>query len=314
MKTALQLCSLALNPVAPSPTANMVKLEDGFMIAYGGTFCIRVPMPVSVGACFNPQAVSTFFRKERKAVSYTLHKKKLVLQEGKEKLSVPFLPPEEMPTLDVLSKPHKVELDTKHLKSLADVVDPAHSKLQCQGISFRYGMMEASNGNVVISAVTDFPDALEFNLPVASAKALLRFKTAPCAIARDQQAVKFLFEDGSSLTSLVICEQLIETTVFYDSPKWTSLKIKPEAAKDLLSVDCDYVIFEDTNATYVQEQAKGVIEGIVAKGIAVMAGKSQLDMLLRISSDLRISEDNFRLMAVSDTCRAISTTRNYTKQ
>ena len=308
MKNALALCSLATNPLAPAVTASMVKLDDGHLIAYGGTFCVRVPMPVDVGACFNPALAATFFRKERKLVSYTLNKNKLVLSEGKEKLSLPFLPPDEMPTLDCLSKPHKVKFDMAHLKTAADVVDPAHSKLCCQGIQFRYGMLEATNGKVMVAAITDFDDALEFNLPVASAKALLRFKSEVVGIATDPNAVKFLFKDGSSLTSLCLCEELVDTSQFF-AGEWTPLKLKAEVAKDLLSIPCDDVIFFGGNVTYVKDLSEGQLTGAVGKDFDIKVAKDNLDVMLKVSADIRVSECGNRLMAVSDTCRVISTTK-----
>lgn len=308
MKNALTLCSLALNPIAPSPTASMVKLDDGFMVSYGGTFCIRVPIKVEVGACFSPTGVATFFRKERKAVSYTLHKKKLVLQEGKEKLSVPFLPPEEMPTLDCLSKPEEVEFDMTYLKLCADVVDPAHIKLCAQGVQFRYGMIEATNGRCIVGAKTGFDSDLEFNLPVASAKALLRFKSEVAGIALDHGVVKFVFADGSSLTSLLICEELIETTPYYRGD-WTPLKLKAEVDRDLLSIECDDVIFYEGNATYTKGTAEGVLSGVCGKEFDIKVSKENLDVLLRVSADIRLSDDKNRLMAVSEKCRVIATVK-----
>lgn len=308
MKQALALCSLALNPSAPAPTATMVKLDDGFLTAYGGTFCARVPMPVEVGCCFNPAAVATFFRKERKAVSYTFLKKKLVLQEGKEKLSIAFLPPEEMPTIDVLSKPRKVTFDMTYLKIAADIVDPAHSKLCCQGIQFRYGMLESTNGRCIVGAKTGFHEDLEFNLPVASAKALLRFKSEVVGIAQDQGVVKFIFADDSSLTSLVICEELVDTSPFY-AGEWTSIKLKPDVAKDLLSIECEDVIFYGGNVTYIKETAEGELSGACGKEFDIKVSKENLDVMLKVSADIRLSEDGNRLMAVSEKCRVISTVK-----
>lgn len=308
MKHELALCSLATNLLAPAPTASMVKLDDGHLVAYGGTFCIRTPMPVDVGACFNPALAATFFRKERKLVSYTLNKNKLVFQEGREKLSIPFLAPEEMPVLDVLSKPVKVKFDMTHLKHAADIVDPAHSKLCCQGIQFRYGMMEATNGRVLVAAITDFDDALEFNLPVASAKALLRFKSEVVGISTDPNAVKFHFKDGSSLTSLCLCEDLMDTSQFFEGD-WNPLKLKAEVAKDLLSIACDSVIFFKGNITYVKDLSEGELSGAVGKEFDIKVAKDNLDTMLRVSADIRVSADGNRLMAVSDTCRVISSTQ-----
>ncbi len=308
MKEALQLCSLALNPSSPSPTASMVRISDGYCQSYGGTFCISVPVDIDIGACFSPKAVANFYRKERKAVSFKLHKNKLVLQEGKEKLSIPFLAVDEMVTLDVISKPRPIKFDTTHIKTCVDIIDPANSRIWAQGISFRYGMMEATNNSIVVSAITDFNDDIEFNLPVASAKALLKFKSPITHIATDQRAVKFIHKDGSSLTSLSICEQMIETKDFYRG-EWTPLGLKPALAKDLLSIECEDLKFTDGIVIYSDGDVVGNIELGTNTDIAVSVGKENFDALIRLSSDIMLSDDLYRFQAVSATCRIISSTR-----
>lgn len=306
MKNSLALCSLALNPNAPSPTASMVRISDGRMEAFGGTFCIAVPCPVDVGACFNPSLFATFFRKERKAVAYTLKKGKLTAQEGKEKLTIPCLPPEEMVTIDVYGDPTPVELDLTYLKVCADVVDPVESRVAMQGVSFRNGMMEATNGRIIVSAVTEleFP---EFILPVDSAKALMKFKSPVTGMAvwEDGNMVKFFHKDGSTLTSLLIEGELPDTSPFY-AGEWSPLKLKDAA--DFAKIECERVIFEDGNATYIQEKSRGIIEGVCATGVAVTLSKKALDTLLRVSSDIRVESRLTRVMAVSENCRVISTT------
>jgi hypothetical protein len=167
-------------------------------------------------------------------------------------------------------------------------------------------MAEATNDSVIISAITDLPDEVEFNLPVDSAKALLKFKSPITGLAVSEQAVKFCFKDGSSLTSLVLTEQMIESARFY-AGEWGALNLRDTT--DLLSLSCDRITFENGNATYVREHSKGVIEGVADPTVAVTVGKEPLDRLLRVSSDIRLSDDGFRLMAVADTCRAICATR-----
>lgn len=306
MLEALQLCSLALNPSAPSPTATMVKVEDGKMISFGGTFCVSVPLPVEIGACFNPTTAATFFRKTRKGVSYKIHKGKLEFKEGKEKLSVPCLPPEDMVTLDVFSKTFQTSLDKTYLKLLIDVIDPSSSRLWAQGVSFRDGMAESTNSRVIISSVSGLPDQFVFNLPVDSAKALLKFKSPVVGIALDERAVKFCFEDGSSLASLLLEEQMIPTGKFY-SGDWISLDLQD--ANDLLKIKCDSVNFLNGNVTYFEKESSGTIEGSVNSDVNVTVNKESFDRLLCVSSDIRLSQDATRLMAVGDTCRAICTTK-----
>jgi hypothetical protein len=307
-KYALALCSTALNHLAPSPSASMVRISGGYMESFGGTYAIKVPFKVEVGCCFSPNFFGTFFRKERKATSFTIHKNKLVLSEGKEKLSIPCLPEEELVTIDVLSKPRKVTFDMTYLKLATDIVDPAHSKLSAQGIQFRYGMIEATNGRTLLGAKVGFHEDVEFNLPVASAKALLRFKSEVVGVAQDLGLVKFLFADGSSLTSLAICEDLVDTSPFYGG-EWTSIKLKTDVAKDLLTIDCDDVIFFNGNAAYVKGVAEGILSNVCSNNFDVKVSKENLDVMLKVSADIRLSKDGNRFMAVSEKCRIISTTK-----
>jgi len=102
MKTALQLCSLAVT--SNSAVSGMVRVADGFIQAFGGIFTISVPTTINIGCCFNPVAIAPFFRKERSAIAYTIKNEKLILTEGKERLTVRCLPPEELAIIDNLGK------------------------------------------------------------------------------------------------------------------------------------------------------------------------------------------------------------------
>ncbi len=304
MRSALALCSLALNPLAPSPTASMVRLSDGYLTSFGGTFAISVPMPITVEACFSPTAIAPFFRKERGPVSYTLKNNKLQLKEGKEQLTIKCLPPEEMVTLDVLGAPQACEFNTTHLKIACDVINPSNERVWAQGISMRNGMMESTNNAIVVSAISDLPDELVFNLPVDSAKALLKFKSPVVSVNKDQRAVKFTFKDGSILCSLFIEQQMIETRAFFQGV-WTPLKLTEE----LSDIECEHVLFRDGDANYLSEGLEGCIEDCVDPSLTVDIAKESLDVLLLVSKDLRISDDGNRLQAFGENCRVIASTR-----
>lgn len=309
MKDQLQLCSLALNPASPSPAASMVRIADGYMESFGGLFAIKVPFPAEVGCCFSPNAAMNFFRKPRKVVAYTVNKKKLVMQEGKEKLSIGCLAAEEMVTLDVLGKMTSVSFDTTYLKILTDVINPANSRIFAQGVSFRNGVMEATNNVVIITATTGFSDALEFNLPQESAKALMKFKSPVVGIAKDVNAVKFYFKDGSSLTSLCIAEQLVNTGPFYEGP-WNPFDLKlKDGVKDLLMLSCDELDFRNGDITYIGKDVKGTLEDAVSIDTEVRVGKESFDFLLRIGSDIAVNGDGVRVMSYSENCRAICSAR-----
>lgn len=304
MKQALTLCSLALNPNSPSPTAMMVRISDGYMQAFGGTFCVSVPMELSVEACFNPKAIEPFFRKERGPIAFTIKKGKLQLKEGKEQLTIGCLPPDEMVTLDVLGTPVPCTFDTTHLKVATDVINPANSRLWAQGVSFRNGVMESTNNAIIVSAATDLPDDLEFNLPVDTCKAIMRFKSPVVSILKDQRAVKLTFEDGSSICSLIITEQMIDTTNFFKGD-WTKLELTEEVNK----IECEHVVFQDGDLHYFTDTSEGIIDSCSNPDVVVDMGKESLDVLLTVSKDLRISDDGNRMQAFGETCRVIASTR-----
>lgn len=304
IRQALALCSLALNPNSPQPTATMVRISDGYLTAFGGTCCISIPVPIEIGACFSPQAISPFFRKERGPISYTLKNGKLQLKEGRESLTIKCLPPEEMVTLDVLGTPTPCDFDTTHLKVISDTINPNNSRVWAQGSSFRNGVMESTCNSIIVSAVSDLPDDLVFNLPVDSCKALLKFKSPVVSVVKDQRAVKFNFKDGSSLCSLILTEQMIDTAAFFQG-EWTPLNL----TEILDKVECEFIRFAGGNVHYFTKDTEGVIESCVDPIINVDIGKESLDVLLTVSKDIRISDDGNRMQAFGETCRCIASTR-----
>lgn len=228
MKTALQLCALATNPSAPSPTASMVKVEDNHLIAFGGLFCIRIPVSAPVSCAFNPQLALAFFRKERKSYACSVKAGKLVFQDGKERLSLRCLPPEELPTIDVLAPPTPCVIDKAALKVVADIVSPTHHRTEAQGINFRDGMALGTDSYVFGAAVLDegFPD-VRFNVHVDAVRALLRMRGKITGIAVETSMVKFFLDDGSSLTTLRLVGEL------------------PGEVVDLLRTPCDPLTAEE---------------------------------------------------------------------
>lgn len=309
MKDALHTCSIALNPSSPQPTASMVKIERQTMIGYGGTFCIRVPVSYDIGCCFNPKAVMAFFRKERKKFSCTMKGGKLILQEGKEKVTTNCIAPEEMVTLDALSEPVECSLDKNLLKRCADAVDPAHSAYVLQGIAFRDGVMEATDAKLLVSAISGLPDDHpEFILPIDSAKALCRIKGDVVGVSKDVGAVKFLFDNGASLTSGIISGVFPQTSQFFEG-EWEPLGLE-KAAEDLLKIDCDRVTFRDGSIFYVVLDTLGQVaaEGELPSGcnpdLNGIISSRFLRHLLANSSDVRVSQNFFQ--SFSDDCRVLA--------
>jgi hypothetical protein len=305
MKQALSLCSLAVNSSAPSPTASMVKIEDGFMVAFGGLFCVRVPVDLALGCAFNPNAVKTFFRKDRKAITYTVKKNKLVLQEGKEKLSVGCLPPEDMVTLDVIAPTKKATLDVKLIRYVSSVIDPANFRSAAHGVTIRDGMLLATNNRCFIAAyVEGIPDGFTANIHKDACAALGRFSSPVVGVASDGRATKFLFEDGASFSVLNLSEELPDIDVVFEGP-WHPLGLSEALVEDLLKIDCYSVVFQDGSILYRNEDRSSVGDlGVVTKRkFLAFAMKSTLDFLLRNGGQFSIDEDCRKLRSVNgDSC------------
>lgn len=308
MKKQLQLCSLALNPAAPSPTAQMVKVEDGLLQAFGGTFCIRVPVDADIGCCFSPKSVSAFFRKERKGVSFTVKDGKLSIKEGKETMRVKCLPPDEMPTIDMLGDMQETDFDVANLKLVVDGVDPSANEDRFQGIQLRYGAAEATNRRVVVAVITDLPDDIECILPVDAAKALLRFASPLAGIGFENGIIKFGFEDGSSLTSRTIDGEFPDMAPLFQHD-WTPVSSSKAVAEELLSFDCERVIYERRTATAVFENKDRVVfEDALKSSASFTVNKRYLDLLLKNNHKMNVNSTGNLIMTASDICRVISTT------
>lgn len=296
MKQALELCSLACNSAAPSPTAGMVKIEDGFMVSYGGLMCIRVPVKFAFGCAFNPTALKTFYRKERTGLSYSVKKNKLLIQEGKERITVPCLPPSEMVTVDAIAPLRKLDFSVKMLRYASTVADPAHVKLSAQGVSLDKGQFLACNSRVFIIIDTDLPKDLYFNIHRDACAALAKFKSKVVGIASDNHLVKFVFEDNSSLTTHIIAEELPSLQHLIDYPRGPVVKLPDDVVDDLLKIDCHRFILTDGAIAYQNEDESvtGRIEVPGVQGPPLALRKENFHYILRNGGKItRDSENRF---------------------
>jgi hypothetical protein len=209
-----------------------------------------------------------------------------------------------MVTLDVLAKPVRTSLRMSPLKLCADIIQPDHHKPECQGISFRDGVMEASDVKVLVSAESGLPDDFSFNLPVVAAKILLKIKSNVVAVALEKSAVKFIFENGTSVCSVLIATQIPDTSHLYKH-EWEKLNLTEDFVKDAPKIPAEIFSFADGNATYKQENSEGVIVGVCNKKCTARTTKRVVDFLLKVSPDIRISANRAVAMAVGDRCRAL---------
>jgi len=305
MKNALALCSLALNPHSPSPTGTMVRVADGHMTAFGGSICISVPFPTEIGCCFNPQAVAPFFRKERKAIAYTLNKNKLVLKEGKERLTVGCLPPEEMAIIDNLEAPVPASLNTPLLKIAANIACTDEGAPPfAHGVVFADGSMSATNNRVFLCGDSGLPDDMEFALTKDACVALTKFKSPVVSVAMNKHTVKFIFGDGSSLCARQLLCAFPDISPLF-AGKWTDLNL----TEDLSSVECDHLEFLEGSVYYHNKDSVGMLEKALSDKIKVKVYKRSFDHLIKAGNKISVSEDNLKLKSVGDKCVIISSVK-----
>ena len=254
MKQALALCSLALNPSSPSPTATSVKVEDGFMSSYGGLFTIRTPCKHEIGAVFNPRALSTFFRKPRTKIAYTLKFPKLTISDGNERLTIGCLKPEEMAVIDNIETPLPCSLNLKMLKIAAELC-AVEGKPYALGVTFREGMMMSTNNDVFFCGQSDLPEDFDFFIHKNSCVALTKFKGSVVAVSKNNHTVKFIFDDGSSLCSHTQDDRIPDVAMLFEG-QWSDFKI----TEDILALDCDHIEVRQDNLYYYSERTHGKVD------------------------------------------------------
>lgn len=270
MDKQLKLCLLATNPNAPSPVASCVKVEDGHMVAYGGQFAIKVPVDHDIGAVFNPRALATFFRKPRTKVAYTIKFPKLTVSEGKERLTIGCLKPEDMPIIDNIETPVPCNLDLEMLKQAASITD-VDGLSYAHGVTFRDGMMMSTNNKAFFCGSCDIGD---FTIHRDAALALCRFKSKVVALARNNHTAKFCFEDGSSLCAHLLVAEFPNINPLFEG-EWEKWELK-ESVKDL---DCDSVEVIGGELRYHTKDTVGILEGVVSGDVHFRVSKKLFDLL-----------------------------------
>lgn len=304
MIEALKLCSLALNHSAPTPTANMVKVEGGFMWSYGGNFSIKVPVDQDIGAAFSPKALATFFRIPRDKVAYTIKFPKLIVSHKKERLTINCLSPDELVTIDNIETPTPCTLHKANIKRAADLIETTNTNPFALNVVFRDGAVISTNNKVFFMGESGY-DGAEFNISKEAALALTRFKPPVVAISRNAHTVKFIHEDGSSLCAHISVAEFPAIDFLFEGD-WQPFQIMD----DILAIDCDYVVIRQNSVFYHTEGEKntstiGEIENAVQGEVELCCKKQYLNELLKVSNELEFISEQ-RIKAVGNDCAIIS--------
>lgn len=243
MKKELTLIKSALaGPNATSPTSRMCKASDNRLWAYGGAFCLSVPYASTLECGFFPDRMLAFYSVDREGAVISEKPGHLSLTHGVLKnYSVKTVPAHTIPVLQAIGREVPITTQPVHLPSVArlcrnNVAD------WTQGAWFEKGDLFAFlriGGSITAAiAVACLPEGHErFAIPSDSMQALARIKSPLVSYTLDKQAVSFVFEDGTWLSSRLLdgCDppNLLKPFEQGGDP----LEFNPEVVAELLKLD-----------------------------------------------------------------------------
>lgn len=192
---------------ATAPTSRMVKVANGRLFAYGGTFCLSVPCALDLDVGFLPEPVLNFYEIARENEVITVSDNHLKITAGNRSVKVPCLPASDIPILEVLRAPVNGVLDLENLRRALTFVDVMDEHGQLHGTSFSDGCIHAGTPKRIFTGASGLPEDLPaFRLPVASVEALLKIDSPMTTVYHDHDACRFDFEDGTRLVSRTLVD------------------------------------------------------------------------------------------------------------
>lgn len=261
MKNEIQRVMKACNENSPQPAASMVKFHEGKLVAYGGTFCLQIPVPVDAECAFKPSTLLAFYRKDRSGAVFKVAKGKLKVRHKRESVTLPCLPQEEMPILDVHREPRKTKwINNKALKSMIACVDSAHHIAEMQGVCLRDGWATATDGKVMLSVPVDI-GGIAIGIPIDSVKFLATCTEKVTGFAFDGNAFKLWFDNG-----MTFCTRVLGTSDYPNidpvfEGNLRTIELSDEVADEIRSLNCDVIELSHRGIRYqIDKDSMGVIK------------------------------------------------------
>ena len=282
MKSKLQIAMKACNSNGTQAEAAMVKFQNGKLIAYGGTFCLQIPISIGAECAFKPQTLLN--RKDRTGASFTVKNGKLKVKHGSETVTMQCLSPEKLAIIDVFKEPKETPwIPAPALKALTLCVDSSHSMQALQGICVRDQEAIATNGRAVVAIPLDF-GAAEFTIPMYTVAFLSTCDDKVTHYAFDETCLKLWMESGMTL-----CTRLISAEGFPDVDKILDQKdeaiVMNKGIKDeLRTLKCDTIELTQKGIRYkVDSEGVGTIVCKSPKRYCFVMNKSTFDTILNIN-------------------------------
>jgi len=241
MKPQLQLIKSALGgPQATTAEAQMIKLQDGRMWAYGGPFCLSTPIESSLECGFFPGVVENFYSIDRPE-GVTLTEKDgylLITCNGKE-WKTKRVDSHTIPSLIALGPRQEIIKPLAHLPAVANL---CRNNTQCfrQAAWFVDGRIFAMKGCSLCIAVDGLPlPHPVMGIPADSMQALARLKSPLTHFVYDRLSLQFECEDGTWLATRLV--EGINPPDFspmfaYEAEQFVELKFNPDVVKEIMAL------------------------------------------------------------------------------
>ena len=254
MKDKITLAMKACEDHSPSPTAHLMKFQNGNLITYGGTMCVQIPCDIDADCAFSPKSLLAFFRKDRKKVSYTSKPGKLIVRSGREQVTIKSLPSEGMPIIDVLDKGMEVKrfLGKKALRAMLGCIDPAEPRTCLQGMCLRKGLAIGSNGKVVLAVATGLDKDLTCTVPTETLKFLASLDEEVCKIAYDGLNLKFTMPSGMTVCSrTLLADEYPDVRHVINVKGLAPIELHPEMLDEIKGLKCDSIKVTNEGIRYM---------------------------------------------------------------
>jgi hypothetical protein len=275
----------------------MMKLSGGKMTTFGGTFCIQIPCDVDVDCVINPAVLLTFFRKDRTKVTYAVTGNRMVVKQGREKVSIPCMESEKMPIIDVFREHSPVSnfLKPKALKAMLECINPSESRGCLQGLCIQGGLAVATDGKVVLAMLSGLPKKVDCVLPVDTVKLLSTLDESPSGVACESGNIKFVFPSGMTVCSRTILSDGYPNVKTVINATGEVLDMHPDLTEELKGIKCDTITVTEKGIGYRAEDGVsfGEIELPTPGRFSFSADKKLFDLLMSLTKDSRIFITSF---------------------
>lgn len=294
MKSEIQRIKRALaGENATSPTSRMVKIANGRIFAYGGTFCLSVPCALDLDVGFLPDPILSFYELQREGEVITVSDNHLKITAGNRSVKVPCIPGSDVPILDVLRAPINATLEMENIRRALTFVDVMDDLGQLHGISFSDGCLHAGTSKRIFTGASGLPeDVPAFRLPVASAEALLKVDSPVTTVFVDRESIRFDFEDGTRLVSRTLVDYWPKASMRIFEKEGVGVCFSEEAVKEIGKTRAhSWILHSYGAALHRGDGSEGeIVEAVTGVEEAFCIHHTSLCLMLELGSPLTVAD------------------------